>query len=93
MIVKLIGVAHKSGEYQGRQYDKLQLYFTKPCTSDESAGEEVVTPRSTYFPTSKVPSLTTDVKSFHDFFSMIGMSFDVSFDQYANLDSIRLIHE
>lgn len=47
MIVKLIGVAHKCGEYQGRQYDKLQLYFTKPCTSDESAGEEVVTPRST----------------------------------------------
>ena len=68
MIVKLIGVAHKCGEYQGRQYDKLQLYFTKPCTSDESAGEEVVTPRSTYFPTNKVPSLTNDVKSFHDFF-------------------------
>lgn len=28
MIVKLIGVAHKCGEYQGRQYDKIQLYFT-----------------------------------------------------------------
>lgn len=93
MICKLIGVAHKHGEYQGRQYDKLQLYFTKPLSGDEVSGEEVVNPKSTYFPTNKVPSLTNDVSEYHGFFNLVGSTFDLSFDQYANIDTIRLVED
>ena len=93
MICKLKGVAHKHGEYNGRQYDKVQLYLSKPISGDEVAGDEVVTPRSTYIPTNKLPSITADIQTYHELFPLVGAKFDVSFDQYGNLDTLRLINE
>lgn len=92
MICTLIGAVHKVGEYNGRPYDKLQLFFSYPASgSAEFAGDEIIDPKLTYFPTAKLPSMTSDVDSFHDLFNLIGCKFDVSFDQYRNLDTFRIV--
>lgn len=94
MICTLIGAVHKVGEYNQRSYDKLQLYFSKPAYgSREFAGDEVINPKFTYFPTNKFPTMCSDVGSFEDVFNLIGCKFDVSFDQYQQIDTIRIVKD
>lgn len=93
MVYNLIGVKRKTGDYNGTPYDKLQLYCTLECVGQEAAGQEYIDLKKTSFPVLRAPQICQDVRSYSDFFELIGCKIDLSFNQYGNVDRISVVSE
>lgn len=93
MIVKIIGAKRRSGDYQGHPFDKLVLFCCVDAVGQEACGEEVLDTKKTSFPILRAPQICSDVRSYADFFEYVGYRADLTFNQFGNVDSIRIINE
>lgn len=93
MIVKLIGAKRNTGEYDGRPYDKLVLFCSVTAAGAECAGVEVLPTKKTSFPVLRSTQICSDIRSYADFFQLVGKDLNISFNQFGNVDTIQVISD
>lgn len=91
MICKLLGLEHKQGNFNGIDYDKVQLYLATEINNDNGKGFRTLNTKMTGVKTINVKDVCPDVLVYSDLFNLIGKYFDVSFNEYQRLDHFILV--
>jgi len=88
--MNVIGIARKSGEYQGKNYDNFVFYCAYPAESKNSVGqitEAVKVNRNRILNGECFGNALTD----DDVYSLVGENLSFGYDKYANVNFIRVI--
>jgi len=86
--MSVIGIARKSGEYEGQQYDNFVFHCAYPTELKNSVGQltEVVKVRR-----SKIPECFGRDTSDNDVYALVGEDLAFGYDKYGHANQIRVI--
>jgi len=88
--MNVIGIARKSGEYQGQQYDNFLFHCVYPADLKNSVGKmtEVVKVKNSKLPECFGQFITED-----DVFALVGEELAFGYDKYQHVNQIRVIEK